>query len=860
LPERDDLTGSTVGRFTIDRRLGAGGMGEVYRAEDTQLKRTVAIKRLAPQAQGDRANRNELLKEAQRASALNHPRIAGVYDVFAEGNELFLVMEYIDGVTLRERMESPISASEFCNIAIQCAEALGAAHEKGILHGDLKPTNIMLTRDKGDVKVCDFGLAPRVPHRDQSLAETISTLRSGIMGTPAYMAPEIILEQPVDLRADVFSLGVVFYEMLAHRNPFSSDTLIQTIDRIRTLSPETLDSVNPEVSPKLARVVDRMIQKDPGNRYSAIGEVHDDLVAAQAETAVSKRRSWFYEHRRARIALAALLLVATIAVQQLEKWRLNTPSEQQLPAEINLAILPFAVTGADPNKQFFSQGLVEALNMQLSRLTVSRKFQVAATTDVRARNVRNAQDARAQLGANVALSGALQYSGQRIQITSVLLDTRSGRLIRRETVTADPSNVLNAEQRVADAVVRMLAFTLRPDERAALNGNETAQPGAYDFYLQGRGYLLNFDRIENLDNAITVFRKALESDPRYALAYAGLGEAYWRKQELTTSAVWVEPARAACEGAMGIDPSVAEPHACLGMVLNGTGEYEKAAAEFNLALNREPTNDLFYSGLATAYEKLRRPVDAEQTYRRAIELRPHYWAGYDRLGSYYYRLGRYDQAIAAFQQVVALTPDSVRGYSSLGAAYFRKDRTTEAIAAFQKSLSIKPNYIAAFNLGTLYYVGGDYRRAVEAFRKALSLEQGNYQIWGYLGGSLESIGESDQAKAAYKRARELAEERLRVNSKDAAVHMSMADYNAALDEMDKARLSLTQVLRLAPTDSHTLYRIAVFYEFRLHQRDDALLWLSRAIEHGQTWQEVDGEQTLRELRKDPRFQRMRHGQ
>ena len=269
------------------------------------------------------------------------------------------------------------------------------------------------------------------------------------------------------------------------------------------------------------------------------------------------------------------------------------------------------------------------MNRQLSKLTVNRKFQVATVTDLRARNVGDATDAREQLGANVVLTGSLQYSDKSVRITCVLIDTRSGRQLRTETFVVDSLNSIAVRDRVVAAAVRMVGLNLKPEERSVLAGHETQQPGAYDFYLQARGYLLNFDRIENLDSAISVFRSALEIDRRYALAYAGLGEAYWRKHELTGAAIWVEPARAACEGALGINANLSEPHACVGMVLNGTGRYEKAVSEFGVALDIEPTNDLSYLGLATAYEKLGRSEDAERTYRRAIELRPHYWGAYN---------------------------------------------------------------------------------------------------------------------------------------------------------------------------------------------------------------------------------------
>jgi serine/threonine protein kinase/tetratricopeptide (TPR) repeat protein len=848
-----DLTGSTVGRFVIRARIGEGGMGEVYRADDTELKRTVAIKRLLPTG-GDRRSNRALLKEAQRASALNHPRIASVYDVFAEGQELFLVMEYIDGITLRQRLESPLGIDEFHSIAAECIEGLAAAHDRGILHGDLKPANIMLTRD-GHVKICDFGLARRLP-REQSLTESTTVTARALIGTPAYMAPETILQQAPDVRADIFSLGVVLYQMLARRNPFAADGAMATMDRVLNHLPDPLDRANPVVSTRLARAIDRMLKKDAALRQINVAEVGTELSAIRADSLTEEHRRRLARLIRFTGATVTMIALLVLGGTQIDwaKWR--SESAEPMPAEIHLAVLPFSVSPDDRARQFFTQGLIDSLNATLSRLTVSQPLQVTTAADVRSRHVTTPTQAREQFGANVAMTGSLRHTGNVLQITCQLTDTRSGRILRTETVTANAADPLGIDDRIVESAVRMLGLTLPPQERSGIRVRETAQPGAYDYYLQARGYLLNYDRLENVESAISVFRKALGIDKRYALAYAGLGEAYWRKHELTGSSTWVEPSRAACEGALGIAPDLAEPHACLGMVLAGTGNYEMAATEYAAALSREPTDDVLYLGLANAFEKLGRQGDAEQEYRKAIQLRPHYWGAYNMMGAYYYRSGRYDEALTMFQQVVALTPDSYRGYSSIGATYFMEGQTPDAIAAFQKSLSIKPNYAAASNLGTLYYFDGDYRKAADLFKQALSMDQGNYQVWVNLAGALELV-DGEDATPAYRGALDRLRESIGVNSRDASLFVQLADCEAALGDTVAARSDLKQALTLEPTEAHTLFQIATFYEHRLGKRSEALAWLSKAVAHGQTWREIDRSPILRDLRADPRFEQLR---
>jgi tetratricopeptide (TPR) repeat protein len=839
------VPGSTVGRFVIRERLGIGGMGEVYRADDTQLKRTVAIKRLVGTPEHNATNR--LLKEAQRASALNHPRIASVYDVFTLEHELLLVMEFVDGMTLRERMKRPLSVADFCTIGVQCTDALTAAHARGILHGDLKPANIMLTRD-GQVKVCDFGLARRLP-ASTGAADTTTTTQHGIAGTPAYLAPEAVLEHPLDERADIFSLGVVFYQMLARRNPFIADGLMATLDRILHESPEPLDRVNPQVPGRLARTIQRMLEKDPRERPASAAEVGDVLSVVGAQYAHIERRWRVLRWMRTGAAVVAVVLAAIFGANYLAN---------RLPPSIHLVVLPFTSEGAGSDRASFIDGLTGSLNEQLARLTARHMFQVVTESDRRLRGTTQPREAREQFGANLALVGALKYAGASVEVLTELRGTRSNRRLRSETFTLSNADPIRLQARVLEAAMRMMKLTLDQKEQQQVSAAGTQRAGAYEYFLQGRGYLANYDRIESVNYAIDVFRKALGIDPQYALAYAGLGQAAWRRYELKRERSWADSARGYCEAALGNGRELAEPHVCLAMVLNGTGDPENAAVEYRLAIEKDPTNDVAYVGLASTLEKMKRPDEAEQTYRLAIDKRQHYWGGYNNLGVYYYRSGRYKEALAMFEQVVDLAPDSFRGHRNVGAALFQLDQLPAAINAFKESLAIRQDFSAASNLGTAYYFDGQHRLAADTFRQALRLDQGNYQVWNNLAAVLERMGQRAEAVEAYRKTQALATERLDVNPKDADAHMIVADSSAALGEIDKARESLANAVSLMPTDAHTLFLIGVFHEYRLGNRDEALSWLAQAVRNGQTWVEIDREPALLRLRNDPRFQQLRH--
>jgi serine/threonine-protein kinase len=837
--------GSTVGRFVIRERLGTGGMGEVYRADDTQLKRTVAIKRLV--GPPDQIGAGRLLKEAQRASALNHPHIAGVYDVFSMENELLLVMEFVDGMTLRERMKRPMSVAEFCAIGVQCTEALTAAHASGILHGDLKPANIMLTRE-GQVKVCDFGLARRLP-TSTGAAETTTTTQHGIAGTPAYLAPEAVLEHPLDERADIFSLGVVFYQMLALRNPFVADGLMATLDRILHESPPPLDRINPQVPGRLARTIQRMLDKDPRARTASAAEVGEVLSSIGAQHAQIERRRRLVR----RVKIWAAVVVVAIATVVAASRPFNRPPP--LPTSINLAVLPFTATGAAGDRTTLLDGLTESVSGQLARLTVRHMFQVVTEAE---RDTTGLLEARQLFGATLVLRGVLHYAGETIDVLTELVDTKSSQPIRSERFTIRTADLVAVQMGIVAAAARMMDLELDQAELQQVSAAGTAQAGAHEYYLQGRGYLSNYDRPESLDYAIDVFRKALDSDSRYALAYAGLGQAFWRKYEQTRQRPMVDFAHGYCASALDFGRTLAEPHVCMGMVLNGTGDFMKAAEEYRLAIQMEPTHDGAYVGLASAFERMNLHADAERAYQLAIDTRKHYWGGYNNLGAYYYRTGRYQDALAMFQQVVNLAPDSFRGHRNVGAALFQLDRNPAAIDAFKKSLAIRRDFTAASNLGTAYYYEGEYRLAADTFRQALELEQGNDQVWNNLAAVLDRTGRRQEAITAFRKTQELATERLAVNPKDADAHMLVADSSAALGETSRARQALASALALMPTEPHTLFAIGVFYEYRLGNSREALNWLAKAVEHGQTWREIDREPALLRLRKDPGFQQLRH--
>jgi len=842
-----DLSGSSVGRFLIRERLGSGGMGEVYLAEDPQLRRTVAIKRMSARFGEDERYRQRFLREAQMASRLNDPRIAAVYDVFEREGEIFLVMERVEGETLRQGVKEPMKLDEFLPIAIECAEAVGVAHAEGVLHRDIKPDNIMVT-PSGRVKILDFGLAHGISSSEETVA--FETEPGMVSGTPGYIAPEVLVGGEADTRADIFSLGVVFYEALTAHHPFRAKTHIATSSRVLHEIPPAPSTVNPAVPPELDQIVMRMMAKDPAERYQKATELAAELnwiersgtlptVAAEAGFKPKRAR----RPKRRRFVLAATAAVAAVAIALLAAipqvrrtvagWMGAGAGAGPAPsAEKQLAVLPFTILGGTPAEQAFATGLTDTVTARLSELSATHPLAVVPASSVFADKVDSPDAARRHYGVNLVLTGSLQKAGNEIRVTYALVDTRTQRQLSAKTKTVAATNPFAVEDDVAAGVLDMLQVQLEPAERETFEAKGTDKPDAYAFYLQGMGYLENYSREENITSAITVFQRALEIDPRYARAQAGLGMAYWQRYKLTSDPQWTAPSRQACDRALAINPNLAAAHVCLGTVANGTGKYQDAVGQFQKALATRPTDDGAYRGLAEAYEKLGRATEAEQTLLKAIRLRPQYWGGYSWLGWFYFSHGRYAEAARQYEHVVALAPDSFLGYYDLGAVYIMSGDFAKAVAPLERSIAIRPNGSAYTNLGTADFYLRRYGEAVENFKKAADLEPRDYTVWRNVGdGYYWAQAMREQAMPAYRKAIGLAEDALRVNPNDANAYKTLAACQAMTGARQQAVTAIARALTLSSDDPDALYTAAVVYA-QVGQSAQAIEWLKKALKAG----------------------------
>lgn len=862
-----DLTGTQVGRFLVRRKLGHGGMGEVYLADDTLLPRPVALKRLVPQLLGDVASQARLLNEARLASVVSHTHFARIYDAFERGDETFIVMEYVDGGSLRQRLaHGPLTEAEVRRVVGQIASAVQAAHEAGIIHGDLKPDNVLIEASSGTVKVCDFGIARRMPASSSSETTALGAVNTlAFSGTPGYMAPEVLLGEGAVPASDIFALGVMCCEILTGTNPFGAASVMATANRV--LNEPLPDLVARGVPRALADLVARMADKSAAARPSAREVVAALSTLGTSEwataTAAGAGNHGGGDGRAGAMATTGrptrlvASVAAIVALSGLGIWMARTDTPDGTPtgqpvdraratAPRNLVILPFEVVGDEPVSLGLATGLTETVNAHLTQITAGSVLQVIAPRLSPRTTEMTVADARADLGAHVVLSGTIQRAGSRLRVNIVLTDAAAVRQLGGDSVTVAGDDPFSLQDQVVRGVARLLSVDATGMTAGSDHG--TGNRLAFDRYLQGRGYLREYDKLERVEQAVAHFQEALGFDESFALAHAGLGEAYWRQFELTKAPLWVDRARQACERAATLDRLRPEADACLAMVLGGTGRNEEAAAAFERALKADGTNELWVSALASSYEKLGRPTEAEATHKRAIALRPKAWTGYNELGTYYFRRRQFAEASNMFAEVVALAPDSFRGHANLGAAQFAKGALDDAVASFERSMAIRPNYQAASNLGTASFARHDYGRAVVAFERAVQLNEREPRVWLYLGSAHLWNGSKWPSSQAFAKARELLEELYQVNSGDPQVLMGLGECAAALGESSKARGYIDRAIAASPESSALLLRAAVVEEFFLGRRSQALALVLRARRAGLSDAEIAQTQALEGLR------------
>jgi serine/threonine-protein kinase len=675
------------------------------------------------------------------------------------------------------------------------------------------------------------------------------------------MAPEQF-RGSADARSDIWAAGTVLYEMATGHRCFAEPTLASLMEAIMHRDPVPPTAINANVSPGVEHVIMRAIAKDPARRFHSADALAASLESLRRSSASGPRTPPINQARKHRgakaaaiTAVAVVVLAFIVAVSTLRRRLPDNTPEAGLPARKIVAVLPFRTVGGDPDANAFGDGLTETLSSRLAQLSESRAIQVIPTQEIRSAGAITTEKARSSFGVNLVVEGSLQKIGANIRINCHLIDAATQRLLRADTITAAPSDIFGLEDQAVDRVLRLMSIELgTQDQHASQRG--TTNTAAYEHYLRARGYMQDYHKPENVEAAVVAYKRAIELDPNYALAYAGLGESYWREFGQTHNRSLVNDATQSCLKALAMSEKLAEAHFCLGRVYQWTGDPQKAAEQFELAVVLDPNSDETYRGLADVYSKMGEPRKAEETYRRAISMRPQDWAGYSWLGSFYYRQARYSDAESMFKKVVELSPDNFRGYYSLGAIYVLQGRYSEGIEALEKSIAIRPSPSAYTNLGTAYFGTRRFEDAARTYEQGLKMDEKNWRLWGNLGDARYWIPrQRAQASNAYRRAIALAEEQLKVNPRDSELLGLMASYMAMLGEKKEAVAKVDLALSIAPKDPDLQYRAALVHN-HFGEVQLTLKWLNSALAAGFSPMTVRDAPDFDALRNDPEFQRL----
>ena len=839
-----------LGHYRLLERVGQGGMGVVYRARDEHLQREVALKLLPDTVTHDETARRHFRQEALTLARLNHSNIETLYSFESDGDKDFLVMEYIRGVTLASKLAAgPLGEPELIEYATQLASALEAAHKEGVIHRDLKPSNILITPG-GQLKMLDFGLARLLTADWQS---TTATDRPGICGTLPYVAPEHLSESPTaDTRSDVYSCGVVMYEMATARRPYAGDSVASLMRAILEREPLPVRSLNSAISPELDSIIRKAMDRSPGLRYQSARELKVDLQrlvsARKIDHPVDPPRAFL----RSRWLMLPLLLVALLVGAML-RWKIR-PQFPPASTPRVVAVLPFEAVGGAGDNQVLCRGLTDLLTTRLTQISKQYGVEVVSASEVRTQGVNSITTARQKLGVSLVVEGSWDFAGNQVMYS--LVDARSRRNVNAAFVEANINDLLSVEHKVADNLLNMVAGELRPADRSSSASGSNAHPDAYQYYVRGVGYLEEYQNVGSLESAIALFHSALERDPSFAPALAGIGEANWRLFQETKDESFATKAVEACRRAAQLNDNLAAVHNTLGLIAQGQSKYEEAATEFRRAIKLDESSDAAYRGLASSYEAMGKDADAEAAYKQAIETRKDYWGEYSALGSFYAKRGRYEDAAAQFRRVIDLAPENVRGYTNLGGIYVLQGKTKQAEELLRKSLSIEPNYRAYTNLGALFFSQVRYSDSAAMFEKATQLNDRDPRVWRNLGDAYYWAPEQrSKAGPAYQRAAELLASQRKISPKDPNLMTELALCDSMLRKQQEAVALIESAAAQSPSDPEIQFRAAEIYE----QGGDhaaALKRLALAVRMGYSVADIRRDPTFGQLHKDSSYQRL----
>lgn len=849
--------GSPFGsRYRIEKLLGEGGMGSVYKAYDAELGRTVAVKLVRPELSSSPLVMQRFKQELLLASRISHKNILRIHDISEFNGVKFITMAFVEGSDLAGLMEQTgrLPFDRALKFTKQLCLALEAAHEAGVVHRDLKPQNILIDKDD-NTYISDFGLAKSLE------AEATMMTRTGqILGTPRYMSPEQVEAGDTDHRSDLYSLGLIVYEMFTADLPFRGDSAMQLMYQRVSAAPKDPRTIVPELAEYIANAILKCLQKDPAKRYQSAREILNDLESEQAPAIAPSRPAVDNatisiqlprpSRRGAFLAMAALaLLLAVLFAIPGVRHRIFRSGAAAPAIQYRMAVLPLRNLG-DPSVQYVVDGVTEALSAKLAGL---QNVYVASGNMVAsmASQTDPAKIAHA-LGVTMLVQGSVQSSDDdiRVVISADDVGKKNGALLHKE-FSGKRKDLLSLEDSIFNGLTNALTIKLNSDEQVRTM-RPTEKVDAYELYLRGRDLLKGKQTVKNFQDALQLFQQATAVDPRFPLAFAGIADADVHIYDQVKDAAWLDKADAAAQRAESLNENLPEVHVILGSIDRSRGRTEEALAELQRALKLAPQSDEALRRLGLAYLQAGKAKEAIDALTEATKVNPYYWSNFNQLGVAYFKLGQNQAAQAAFEQVIRLEPGRAVGYAFKGAVLLREGQWNEAVPLFLKAIDLQPAAQYYSNVGTAYFFSGRYGDAAKMYEQAVKMSPNDAMFHGNLADAYRASSQRDKAAAAYDEAVKIAFKSYQVNPQDAATLGNLAIFYAKKGDAQRA-LDFIQKARSIDSKANVLIYKEATIDAIAGRTKDALDRLGEALRNGYSIQEAASDPELQSLRKTPEF-------
>ncbi|MCI0412847.1 protein kinase [bacterium] len=786
--------GQHLGPYEIEKLLGRGGMGEVYLARDTRLNRRVAIKVLPSEILPGSDLMRRFRREAGFAAALNHPNICTIHETGELDGQTYICMEYVEGITLNERIkQSRMELPEILDVAIQIADALDEARKKNIIHRDIKSVNILLS-DRDRVKILDFGLAKQMRDSEQwseQATEPYLSQTGDVRGTPAFMSPEQALGKKIDHRSDIFSFGVVLYQMLTGRLPFTGSSTTEVVDSILHKAPTPVTRFNDDVPVELVRVLNKMLEKDPEMRYQSVHEVWADLKRIKAETgegkAFDRKKAWGYA------ATAAAILIA-VAIGWIYFPRNEVKPSISQPAvakkeQHSLAVLLFRYTGNDPSRNYLGILVTDGL---IAGLQTVPGLAIAPYANVREiKESTPIKEIAGDLGVRWIIKGNVTVQGENTQVTTEVYSADGSRILNQKLIGSPVATLDLIKKSILSAIE---VNTAPPKD---IEQVRTPSMDAYKTYLDARNHEEGWDVEGNQEEAIRLYREALQIDPDFAAAHARLAMALVRQFHLLHHPSLLSSSSEEAKRALALDSDLPEALLAHGIVQLESGNSAEAKNAFARALSLAPGDDSACKNLATVYSSLGRNREAREMYQRSIDLRPNYWVNHYELGRFESQLGGdLKSAKLHLERAIELHAEGFAPLVMLGLVHYNLGNLEDAEISFRRSLERSPNRYAYNNLGLIHYYRGQYDLALRNWQTLLNEMPDRPVYQNNVGDALRQLKQLDQANAMYLKAISAFREALKLNRLDddsrAGLGMALAGVGQCKEAFDQTREVLSR--------------------------------------------------------------------